>query len=119
MGRMIRTGHFEGLSTILEYQKVHPVVVNHIKAFQVSPDDEDMPHKLLQEINEYLPDAQDYDAQEHRLALDYRRLPIPIHMLTKYFNDDWRRVFQFFTKEQAPSWYGKYTVTRIRRKLAW
>ena len=100
MGRMMRTGHFEGLSVILEYQKVHPVVVNYIKAFQISPDDENMPQKLLQEINEYLPAAPDYDTQERKLALDYKRLPIPIHMLSQYFNNDWRRVFQFAQKNK-------------------
>lgn len=117
MGRMMRTGHFEGLSTILEYQKVHPVVVNYIKAFQISPDDENMPQKLLQEINEYLPDAPDYDAQERKLASDYKKLPVPIHMLSKYFDDDWRRVLQFARKNKLR--LGTGNIQRQQLEESW
>ena len=95
LGRMMRSGHFEGLSTILEYQKVHPVVVNYIKAIQISPDDEDMPHQFLQQVKEYLPEAPDLVTQERQIASDYKNLAMPLYILFQCFNDDWRRLLQF------------------------
>lgn len=100
LGRMMRTGHFEGLSIILKYQEVHPVVVNYIRAFQISPDDEDIPQKFLQQIKEYLPDTPDYAAQERQLASNYKNLPIPIHMLFQYFNENCSRVLTFAQKNK-------------------
>lgn len=85
LGRAVRSGHFEGLHVILEYQKVHPVVVNYLKAVYVSPDEDDMPQKLLQQVEEYLPDAPDYAAQEQQLASDYKKQSIPIHILLQCF----------------------------------
>ena len=100
LGRIMRSGHFEGLSIILEYQDVHPVVVNYFKAIQVSPDDKDMPQKFLQQVKEYLPDTPDYADRERRLALDYKNLPMPIHMLLQYFNEDWGHVLSFAQKNK-------------------
>jgi len=100
LGRIMRSGHFEGLSILLEYQDVHPVVVNYFKAFQVSTDDEDMPQKFLQQVKEYIPDTPDYAVQEQQLASDYKKLPITIHMLLQYFNEDWGHVFSFAQKNK-------------------
>jgi len=117
MGRMMRTGHFEGLSTILEYQKVHPVVVNYIKAFQISPEDENLPQKLLKEIKEYAPNAPDFDAQERKLASDYKEVPIPIHTLSQCFNQDWNRIFQFAQKTKLR--LGTGNIQRQQLEESW
>lgn len=95
LGRMTRCRHFEGLSTILEYQKVHPVVVDFVKTFQISPDEDDVPKKLMQQLKENLPDTYDYVAQERQLATNYKKLPIPIHMIVQYYNEDWGRILSF------------------------
>ena len=87
--------NFSLSSTILEYQKVHPVVVNYIKAIQISPDDEDMPHQFLQQVKEYLPEAPDLVTQERQIASDYKNLAMPLYILFQCFNDDWRRLLQF------------------------
>lgn len=100
LGRTVRSGHFEGLSVLLEYQNVHPVVVNYFKAIQVSPDDENMPQKFLQQVKEYLPDTPGHATQEQQLALDYKKLPIPIHMILQYFKEDWRRFLSFAQKNK-------------------
>lgn len=100
LGRMMRSRHFEGLSVLLEYQDVHPVVVNYLKAIQVSPDDKDMPQKFLKQVKEYLPDTPDYADREQQLALDYKKLPIPIHILLQCFNEDWGRVLSFARKNK-------------------
>lgn len=100
LGRIVRSRHFEGLSVLLEYQDVHPVVVNYFKAIQVSPDDENLPQKFLQQVKEYLPDTPDHATQEQQLALDYKKLPIPIHMLLQHFKEDWSRFLSFAQKNK-------------------
>lgn len=99
LGRIMRSGHFEGLSDILEYQKIHPNVINFFRTFHVSPDD-DMPQKLLQQIQEYCPDTKDYVARERQIASDYKNLPLTIHMLSQYFNGDWGHVLSFAKKSK-------------------
>lgn len=100
LGRIMRSGHFEGLSVISEYQKTHPVVVDYFKTIHVPQNDKDMPQKFLQQVKEFFPDAADYSKREQRLASEYRKLPLTIHMILQFFNDDWSRVLLFAQKNK-------------------
>ena len=59
-----------------------------------------MPQKFLKQVKEYLPDTPDHATQEQQLALDYKKLPIPIYMLLQHFKEDWSRFLSFAQKNK-------------------
>lgn len=117
MGRALRCGHFEGLQTILEFQKTHPVVVDYIKGFYISPDEENVAEKFLQQLNEYLPDAPDYRIQERQIFTNYKQLPMPIHLVLQYYHKDWGRLLEFAHKYKLRLGIG--TTQRRETEEAW
>lgn len=94
-GRAIRCGHFEGMGEMAEYQRVHPVVVNYFKVFQLDPNDDNILESLMKAADEFSPNRGNLEQEEKDFACLYRNNPLTINLLLHHFNGDWQQVFHF------------------------
>lgn len=98
--RAFRCNHHEALGDIVEYQKVHPVVVNWVKAFSIREDDEDILSTLKNAIEEFDPGHDDYEKREESFAKLYRQGLVPISAVYKRYEGDFWRLFDFALKNK-------------------
>ena len=97
LSRLMRTGHTEMMSDIIQYKKDHPVVIDWLKEFQISVDNptNDLINKL-REITGCSPDEQ--AEKEAELVSLYRSGLVPNVSLLKTFDNDLSKLFEFANK---------------------
>lgn len=117
LGRAMHTGHLEGVQTVLEYQKTHPVVVNYIKEFRIPSDDKNVGQKLLEQLREYLPEDPDSCQREREIAAQYKRIPVSIHLLLEHYGGDWRSLLEFARQNKLR--LGAGDLERQQLELSW
>lgn len=114
-GRAFRSGHHEGFSTVLEYKKTHPVVVDWIQEFRISETENPL-ESISQQLEKQFPGQKNRKKLECQMASQYKHGIIPINVLLEYYGNDWWRVFQFAAENKLNVSHGN--VQQLQREYA-
>lgn len=94
--RAMLCGHHEGaLSSIVEYKREHPVVIDWLHEFSIPADHGDVATLFKQQINEAFPDQQQHETYEKTIAETYRSGVIPISLLFERYNCRLHQISRF------------------------
>lgn len=120
--RAFRCNRHDALKDIVEYQKVHPVVVDWIKTFSIQEGDDDILSTLKNAIGEFGSDHIDYEKQEEHLAISYKQGVLPIHAVWERYNRDLLQLFAFASKNKLNIALGNIEmlttdISKIRKNI--
>lgn len=93
--RAFRCNHHEAIGDIIEYQKVHPVVVNWIKAFSIPEEGGDIVTSLKNALDEFDPNHNHKEDVEESFIELHKQGIIPIHTIWERHNGDLWQLFNF------------------------
>lgn len=93
--RAFRCNHQEALKDIVEYKEEHPVVVNWLQKFSVSPEKDDVVSCIMNAIDEFNPAHKIYEDREKEIIKLYNQGLVPINMLLKWYGGDLWHLFTF------------------------
>lgn len=108
--RAFRCNHQEALKDIIEYKEEHPVVVDWLRQFSISEDDEDVVTSIQNALEEFAPGHASYMEQEKEVAKLYKQGIVPISMLLKRYNDDLLRLFAFASEHKLKLALGNFKL---------
>lgn len=111
--RAVRSGHYEGLATTLEYKKIHPVVIDWIQEFSINTSENPI-ESISRELDKQFPNWKKHQEAENQLAAQYKKGIIPINVLLNFYNNDWSLLLRFAEDNKLKISYG--SVDRLQEE---
>lgn len=111
--RAVRSGHYEGLATTLEYKKIHPVVIDWIQEFSINTSENPI-ESISRELDKQFPNLKKHQEAENQLAAQYKKGIIPINILLNFYNNDWSLLLRFAKDNKLKISYG--SIDRLQEE---